>query len=113
MAARRHASEQEGGITALISFHKGLVSRRSILIDAAVSVCAPAIVRIANLMPVRNLPLPFGPQYAGYCERLLFQALDGDLRSGQMNTHLNGKLVSETEAQRIVSYARTHGFLPS
>jgi hypothetical protein len=88
-----------------------LISRRSILIDAAVSVAAPAIVRAANLMPVHCFLLPPEPQYAGYCERLLFQALRGNLRSGRMTTWLGGKIVSETEALRIVSYAQAHGFL--
>jgi len=89
------------------------MTRRGIIIGAAASlVCAPAIVRATNLMPVRRLPFPFGPQYAGYCERMFFQWLDGDLRSGKMNTHLNGKIVAETDARRIVSYAQAHGFLP-
>jgi hypothetical protein len=34
-----------------------LITRRSIVIGAAVSlICAPAIVRATNLMPVRRLP---------------------------------------------------------
>src|ERR1700681_605451 len=89
-----------------------MTRRRSIIGAAAALVCAPAIVRATNLMPVRRLPFPFGPQYAGYCERLFFQSLDGDLRSGKMNTHLNGKIVPEIDARRIVSYAQAHGFLP-
>src|ERR1700730_457285 len=87
-----------------------LITRRSIFIGVAASLlCAPAIVRATNLMPVRRLPFPFGPQSVGYWERLLFQALDGDLRSGNMNTHLNGKIISETDARPIVSYAQAHG----
>jgi hypothetical protein len=47
--------------------HNSLLTRRSIVIGAAASlICAPAIMRVTNLMPVRRLPLPFGPQYAGY-----------------------------------------------
>ena len=59
----------------------GLITRRSIFIGAAASLlCAPAIVRATTLMPVRRLPFPFGPQYAGYCERLMFHALESNLR---------------------------------
>lgn len=91
-----------------------LITRRSIFIGAAASIlCAPAIVRATNIMPVRRLPFPFGPQYAGYCERLFFHALDGDLRSGKMNTHLNGKMVPEADARRKVAYARAQGWLPN
>jgi hypothetical protein len=50
-----------------------LITRRSTLIGAAASLlCAPAIVRAANLMPVRRLPFPYGPRYAGYCEAYCF-----------------------------------------
>jgi hypothetical protein len=90
-----------------------LITRRSIFIGAAASlICAPAIVRVTNLMPLRRLPFPFGPQYAGYCERLFFHSLDGNLRSGKMSTHLNGKIVPEADVRRVVSYAQAHGFLP-
>jgi hypothetical protein len=96
-----------------ISHHDSLITRRTIFFGAAASLmCASAIVRATNLMPMRRLPFPFGPQYAGYCERLFFQALEGDLRSGKMNTHLNGKIVPEADARRVVSYAQAHGFLP-
>ena len=83
-------------MTALISNHNGLITRRSIFIGAAVSlICAPAIVRATSLMPVHRLPLerplPIGPQYAGFCERLMYHSLDCDLRAGRMRTVLNGK----------------------
>lgn len=43
-------------MTALISNHNGLITRRSIFIGAAASlICAPAIVRATSLMPVPNL----------------------------------------------------------
>ena len=46
-------------MTALISNHDGLITRRSIFIGAAASlICAPAIVRATSLMPVRTLMLP-------------------------------------------------------
>jgi hypothetical protein len=57
--------------------HDSLITRRSIFIGAAASlICAPAIVRVTSLMPVRRLPPRFGPQYAGFVERLYFHTLD-------------------------------------
>jgi hypothetical protein len=90
-----------------------LITRRSTLIGAAASLlCAPSIVRAANLMPVRRLPFPYGPQYAGYCGRLLLHALESNLRTGKMNTYVNGEIVSESEARRIVKNAQTYEWLP-
>ena len=93
--------------------HDGLITRRGIFIGAAASlICAPAIVRVASLMPVRRLPLPFGPQYAGYCERLMYQALESNLKSGRMSTVLNGKIIREADARRLVARAQDYGWLP-
>jgi hypothetical protein len=93
--------------------HHGLITRRSIFIGAPASLlCAPAIVRATNLMPVRRLPFPFGPQYAGYCERVMFHWLESNLKTGKMTTRLNGKIVSESEARRIVKHAQAYGWLP-
>ena len=98
---------------ALISNHNGLITRRSILIGAAASlICAPAIVRATSLMPVRRLRGPIGPQYAGFCERLMYQSLESNLRAGRMSTVLNGKIIPEAEARRMVAYARAQGWLP-
>ena len=100
-------------MTALISNHDGLITRRSIFIGAAASlICAPAIVRATSLMPVSRLRGPIGPQYAGFCERLMYQSLDSNLRAGQMNTVLNGKTIPEDDARRMVAYARAQGCLP-
>ena len=100
-------------MTALISNHDGLITGRSIFIGAAASlICAPAIVRATSLMPVRRLRGPIGPQYAGFCERLMYQSLDSNLRAGQMNTVLNGKTIPEDDARRMVGYARAQGWLP-
>ena len=103
-------------MTAPISNHEGLVTRRSVFIGAAASlVCAPAIVRATSLMPVHGLilptehPLPFGCQYAGFCERLMYQNLDDNLRAGRMGTVLNGEVISEDDARRMVAYARAQG----
>jgi hypothetical protein len=93
--------------------HADLITRRSIFIGAAASlICAPAIVRATSLMPVRRLRGPIGPQYAGFCERLMYQSLDSNLRAGQMNTVLNGKTIPQDDARRMVAYARAQGWLP-
>jgi hypothetical protein len=49
-------------MTAPISNHEGLMTRRSIFTGAAASLlCAPAIVRAASLMPVRSLKVRMAP----------------------------------------------------
>jgi hypothetical protein len=92
-----------------------LITRRSIFIGAAASLlCAPAIVRASNIMPVRRLPFPYGPQYAGCVERLRFHFLESAVRSGWEDER-HGPVVggiSETQAGRAVSFAQAHGFLP-
>ena len=102
-------------MTAPISKHDdGLITRRSIFIGAAASLlCAPAIVRAAGLMAVRSLRRPIGPQYAGFCERLMYQSLERNLRAGQMSTVLNGKIIPEDDARQMVAYAWAQGWLPT
>jgi hypothetical protein len=100
----------------LISDHS-LITRRSLFIGAAASLlCAPAIVRAANLMPVRRLPFPFGPQYAGYVERLFLHALEGSLqaatREGRASVEFWGQTITIDTARQRVASARAHGFLP-
>ena len=100
-------------MTAPISNHDNLITRRSIFVgSAALLICAPAIVRATSLMPVRGLRGPIGPQYAGFCERLMYQSLDSNLRAGRMSTVLNGKIIPAAEARRLVAYARAQGWLP-
>jgi hypothetical protein len=120
IAGLRQASlYKEGSLTALVP-HKqqsSLITRRSIFIGAAASlICAPAIVRVTSLMPVRRLPPPFGPQYAGFVERLYLHALDrslrAGLRAGQTSIHFNGKIFPAADAQRTVARARDYGWLP-
>ena len=94
-----------------------LITRRSIFIGAAASLlCAPAIVRAANLMPVRRLPFPFGPQYAGFVDRLYLHALEGSLqaalRTGRASVELCGHTIPVDSARRRVAFAQAHGFLP-
>jgi hypothetical protein len=105
----------EGSMTAITPdhHHGSLITRRSIFIGAAASlICAPAIVRTASLMPVRALRGPIGPQYAGFVERLMYAALDSNLRAGRMSTVLNGEIISKTRARRMVAHARAQGWLP-
>jgi hypothetical protein len=96
--------------------HISLLARRSILIGAAASLlCAPAIVQATNLMPVRRLPFPYGPQYAGYVERLYLHSLESqvrNLKSGQTSIFFNNQVMAVDNARRHVAFAQAHGFLP-
>jgi hypothetical protein len=50
---------------------------------------------------------------AGFCQRLFFHALEQNLRSGApMKVIMNGEVVPEDRARRIVAAARRYGFLP-
>ena len=98
---------------------QGLITRRSIFIGAAASLlCAPAIVRVTNLMPVRRLLFPYGPQYAGYVDRLFFHSLESSLQAAlrtgrtilEQSFYRDG--ISVESAQRTVAFAQAHGFLP-
>jgi hypothetical protein len=97
--------------------HGSLITRRSTFIGAAASlICAPAIVRVTNLMPVRRLPFPFGPQHAGFVERLYLHALESGLqaalRVGRTSIDICSKTISVEIAGRQVAFAQAHGFLP-
>jgi hypothetical protein len=67
-------------------------------------------------MPVRRPLPPFGPQYAGFVERLYYHFLDSSLRAGllagQTSIHFSGGIVSVTDARRRVSYAQDYAWLP-
>jgi len=99
----------------------GLITRRSILFGAAASmICAPAIVRVTSLMPVRSFVLPTmeqlypGPQYAGFVDRLRYDWLEKYLRAGWDVKRIGTTFGGTTKAQaiRTVAYARHFGFLP-
>jgi hypothetical protein len=96
--------------------HGSLLTRRSIFGAAAALICMPAIVRATNLMPVRRLPFPFGPQSAGFVERLYLHALESclqtALRTGRANIELSGQIIPIEEGRRRVAFAQVHGFLP-
>ena len=94
-----------------------VVTRRGILVGAAASlICAPAIVQVTSLMPVRPLPFPFGRQFAGFVERLYLHALENSFKAclldGRTSFELGGHTISVDIARQRVSYARAHGFLP-
>jgi hypothetical protein len=105
----------EGFVTAPIS-RNSLITRRSIFIGAAASLLsAPAIVHAANLMPVRRLPFPFGPQHAGLVERLYLHALESHLatlKADAASTCFNHRIMAVDDARRRVASAQAHGFLP-
>jgi hypothetical protein len=98
--------------------HGGLLTRRSIIGVAASLLCAPAIVRVTNLMPVRRLLFPYGPQYAGFVERLFLHAIESSLQSALRagRTILEQSFyrdeISVESARRTAASARAHGFLP-
>jgi hypothetical protein len=61
---------------------------------------------------VTDKPAP--PPVAGFCQRLFYAQLDLNLRSGlPMRVVMNGAIVTEERARRIVAAARLNGFLPS
>jgi hypothetical protein len=112
---RQPLRRKEGSMTAPIPDHhqNSLITRRSIFVGAAASlICAPAIVRATSLMAVSGLKGSIGPQYAGFCERLMYHSLECNLKAGRMTTNVNGKIVPEADARRMVTYARAQGWLP-
>jgi hypothetical protein len=48
---------------------------------------------------------------AGYVERFFFASLASDLRAGKMQTLLNGAVVDEADARRLVAYAQACGWM--
>jgi hypothetical protein len=96
-------------------------TRRSVILGAtAYLVCAPAIVRVSSLMPVRALPLQLPnperkvPRTMGEWYRLCFyQNLEQNLRAGRAVTYgpAGGKAIAVAEARQIVARARAQGWL--
>ena len=89
------------------------VSRRSLLLGlAAWSISAPAIVRASTLMPIRRIVLPeVNLPWAGYVERVFYNALATNLRRGQITVRINGTIPTLCEAERLVSKARQNGWI--
>lgn len=69
-------------------------------------------MQVHNLKVSIDLALPTEPQFAGFCERLMYQSLDSNLKTGRMTTFLNDKVVVEADARRMVAHARAQGWLP-
>ena len=98
------------------------ITRRNILIGVFASlVGAPAIVRASSLMPVRCVPLQIltpelkTPRTLGEWYQLCFyNNLENALEAGRAMTTVinNGKILSVTEAHRMVARAREKGWLP-
>ena len=81
---------------------------------AASLLCTPAIVRAANLMPVRRLPFPYGPQYAGFVDRLFLHELESSLEAGLLagrtNIEVGGRTIPADSARRQVALRRHMDF---
>jgi hypothetical protein len=87
-------------------------SRRNILLGLAASLPAPAIVRVSSLMPVRRVVITEASRpWAGYVERLFYNALAGNLREGRITVRLNGEIVAFSDAERLVATARQNGWI--
>ena len=88
------------------------MTRRSIFIGAAAAlICAPAIVRLTSLMPVRGFPLQPPNSLGEFYRHCFYHSLDHGLRTGRMIASINGKIVSVAEARRMVAHARAQGWL--
>ena len=97
------------------------MTRRTLVVGAAACViCAPAIVRVASLMPVRGLPLQLPnldrkvPKTMGEWYRLCFyEHLEQNLRAGRAMTYgqVGGKPISVAEGHHIIARARALGWL--
>jgi len=90
----------------------GIPTRRSFLFTASATfVCAPTVVRAGTLKLACSLGLATDRPCAGFCERLMYQGLSRNLRTGRMTTRVNGKIIPEAEARRLVTHARAQRWL--
>ena len=53
-------------------------------------------------MPVRRVLVTAKRPWAGYVERLFYNSLAAGLRRGRISTVLNGRVLSLSEAERLV-----------
>jgi hypothetical protein len=90
------------------------MTRRIAFLGAAASlICAPAIIRVASLIPVPTLQLGDLSPEGEFYRRCFYHSLDSDLDAGSaMRVRNNDKIISVAEAQRMVAHARAHGWLP-
>jgi hypothetical protein len=97
------------------------LTRRTFFIGVASSlICAPAIVRAENLMPVRGLPLQlFIPKrrilktMGDWYQFCFYNNLDNDLKAGRAMTYdpVGGKPISVADGHQIIARARALGWL--
>jgi hypothetical protein len=89
------------------------MTRRIVFFGAAASVlCAPAIVRVASLMPARALQLGALNPEGEFYRRCFYRTLENDLRAGRaMRVRSDKKVISIAEAQRMIMHARVMGWL--
>ena len=85
------------------------MTRRIVFFGVAASlICAPAIIRAARLMPVRELQLGALNPEGEFYRRCFYDSLDSDLRAGRaMSVANNDKIISVAEAKRMVARAGT------
>jgi len=85
---------------------------------AASLLTAPAIVRATSLMPVKRLipalpcePLASVRPWAGFVERLMYNALAGQLASERITVVINGRIPTLEKAEAMVRHARLNGWI--
>jgi hypothetical protein len=70
------------------------------------------MVRASALMPIRRIVIPeVNRPWAGYVERLFYNALASNLRRGRITVSMNGTIPSLSEAERLVSKALQNGWI--
>jgi hypothetical protein len=63
-------------------------------------------------MPVHRLLITDNKRpWAGYVERLFYNALAANLRHGRITVSLNGNVLTLPEAERLVRKARQNGWI--
>jgi len=89
-------------------------TRRGVLVGVAASfLCAPAIVRVGSIMPVRRVVIAERFS-AGFVERLRYDMCASHLLHDPRKFNGRTWTLSEaerSEAERAVRYALKHGFL--
>ena len=99
-------------MTAPISNHDDLIARRSMIISAAASLTMRACHRAGRTSDA-GAPLE-STDCASVCRVLRTSNVPKSrqqLESGRMSTVLNGKIIPEDDARRMVAYARVQGWL--
>lgn len=108
-----------------MTLNSSMIGRRTLLTGlGSLMIGAPALVRASSLMPIKVADwTPLAPPtnelrsaerpWAGFCERLGYQAMDNILKAGRTReraARIYGGM-SEEKMLSMVAYARRHGFL--